>query len=617
MALSPEPPQSLSRRGQTLHSAPTPGTSAAGQAPASTLRATLKKTAQSGSARSIDKHLFEAGLQCAKRLYLDSHGEGGESLQTSRRLLSESGRELLALACRAFPKGTEVKGEGAAAIAETRALLEAKTPVVFGAAFQQGGVEARTDILLRNGDGSYDIYEVKSGTKIKQRYLQDVALQMAVLLGSGLTVRKANVLHLNPKYVHTEGEEHSVQKLFRSTDVTDRATRLLPRTQEQLVQFRDQMADESVLELPMGTWCTQPFTCPHLPRCRSEAQAHPLRDLPDLTREQESALHQEAIETIDQLDQKRPGLTFRQRRTIQAVQEGGLVLEPFVKEELRALDRPLHCLAVGMVVDVLPRFTGQKPWRRIPYAWACHTLHQDGRVEKGSFVHLERSDPRPKFLETLAAWLRHSGVVLNFGHDAFELTRSLLTDLPAMKTMVRAVLARRHLDLSLLLESAVFHPDLHENADLATYAKVVLGDTSASDLAIGGGETALAAVEKATAPRVRQATRDKTAADVLAWVEWQSRTLLALFGWFAEGQSSVPQVIASAPAGVQPAVALRGRLGRSGELEAVPATPPAEAVAEPARKSIGRRAAGATRKPEVKAGKPAAARAPRRTRHES
>ena len=41
-----------------------------------------------------------------------------------------------------------------------------------------------------------------------------------------------------------------------------------------------QFDDESLLQLPTGTFCTFPFRCPHLDACASKEPSHPLRLLP-------------------------------------------------------------------------------------------------------------------------------------------------------------------------------------------------------------------------------------------------------------------------------------------------------------------------------------------------
>lgn len=547
----------------------------------------MKKSAKSVS-RPLDKALFEAGQQCQKRLYLDHQGKArSPELPDSRRALSEIGRHLFGLACKAFPRGTEVKGEGAAAAAETASLLAAGSPVLFGATFLHDDVLVRSDILIRNKDGACDLYEVKSGTKVKPRYVTDLALQVHVMETAGTKVRKANILHLNGRYAHTEGEDYPVQKLFKSADVTARARRHLPQIAGQITTFRGQMTDRASLAVATGSWCTAPFPCPHLPTCSADEPEHALRRLPDLTRDQEAALLAEGIRTIDQIDPRRAGLTFRQRRLVQSLLQQETLVEVFVREELRDVNYPVHCIAVAARTEVLPRFTGQRPWRQMPYAWFGHTMHADGTVVESSFVHLEREDPRRPFVTSLAALLKSGGTVVTAGHDAFDLTRALLEDLKSDKAAVRSVLARPNLDLTRLLESGVFHPGLIGNSDLAAMARALLADAGADQLALADDDAAFAAIEKAITPRVRASTREKLAADLLERVRWQSRALLQLFRVHARGEP-----VATADTRIGDAAAI----GTDGDDAAkAPAKPAARPRAARARKTASDKGdAGAT-----------------------
>lgn len=499
----------------------------------------LKKKVTAKPPRNLDKHLFEAGQQCHKRLWLDVHEPLDEVASVSRQLMSAVGQQLLTLARSAFPKGVTIAAERAEeAATETAKLLAAETPVLFGAAFVAEGVEVRSDILVRHRDGMLDLYEVKSGTKIKHRYVNDLAMQVHIAELCGHKVRAVFLLHVNHGYVHKADTDFPPMQLLRSADVTSKVQKQAELVRRRLQQFRQALDNEKVLQLPMGTFCTAPFPCPHLARCSKGAPEHPLRELPELTRTLEVELHKEGVHAIDQLDAERPGLTFRQKRTIACVQKGEPVVEPFVREELRECPKPLHFLALAAVTDPLPRFDGQRPWRQVPCAWAAQTLHADGRVENASFVHVDRSDPRTDFITTLAKHLEVGGTVVCWDAEPLEELRSLLDDLPAAKAAVRSVLGRSHVDLMVLFEAGVFHPDLRRYADLRACVTTWLGDRSGDDLTAFDEDDLRTALGKAGTPRIRSTTKDKIAAEVKAAVVWTSERLLDLYRKFAEVEAT-------------------------------------------------------------------------------
>ena len=448
--------------------------------------------------------------------------------------MSKIGEELLGLARTAFPKGAVIESaEIAAAAAETSRLLAAGTPVLFDAAFVSGGVAVRCDILVVHKEDKVDVFEIKSGTKVKHRYVNDLALQATVLAQCGLQIQRAYLLHVNPKYAHSEGNDYPPMELLKSSDVTAKVAKQQPNVARKLQQLRKVVEAKAAPEPPMGTYCRAPFACPHLATCAATGPALPLFLLPELGRQQESELHKDGIEELSQVPADREDLTFRQRRTLQCQADGARVVEPFAREELDECDRPLHFLAMFSVTDPLPLFEQQRPWQRTPFAWAVRTLHEDGRVETQSFAKLDRDDPRAGFVKSLARHLEVGGTAVVWGDECLRDLRPLLESCPDEKPSIRALLGHDNLDMRALLESAVFDPSMHDYADIAGVAAVLLGDTSGRPLEAHDADARLQLVQKARAPRVRAATREKICATITEALAWQADRLGELYAMFA------------------------------------------------------------------------------------
>ncbi|MBX3464624.1 MAG: DUF2779 domain-containing protein [Planctomycetes bacterium] len=495
----------------------------------------MKKKAPAKSHRNLDKHLFEAGQQCHKRLWLDFHEPAPEPTTAIRERMAEVGQQLLAIARSVFPKGVAIAAtKSADAAAETTAQLAAGTPVLFGASFVADGVEVRSDILVRHRDGALDLYEVKSGTKIKHRYVNDLALQVHVAELCGHKVRAVFLLHLNPGYVHKEGADFPPMQLLRSADVTTKVRKQAELVRRRLQQFRLVLDEAKAPQLPTGTFCTAPFPCPHLAKCAKGEQGVPLRELPELTRAIETELHHAGVHDIAQLDPEREGLTFRQRRTIAALRKGQPIVEPFVREELRQCTKPLHFLAIAALAEPLPRLEGQRPWRHVPHAWAAVTLHPDGRIERAHFVHVDRGDPRGAFVAGLAKHLEIGGTIVCWNAEPIEELRALLDDVPAAKAGVRAVLGRAHVDLMRLFEAGVFDPRLRRHDDLRASVAMLLDDASGAELTAFDEDQLCAALTKAATPRIRSTTKDKIADEIKAAVTWSAERLFDLYRKYAE-----------------------------------------------------------------------------------
>lgn len=494
----------------------------------------LKKPASSNGARNLGKNLFEAGQQCHKRLWLETHEPVAEQVSDSRREMSRIGAELRGLARTAFPMGVAITQEELSAAAEeTAAQLEAGAPVLFDAAFVGDGLEARCDILVVHKDRRVDLFEIKSGTKVKQRYVHDLALQANVLAASGLELQRAYLLHVNTKYTHRAGEDYPPMQLLRSSDVTTKVVKQQPNVARKLLAMQQVMGAKAAPALPMGTYCTTPFACPYGARCAESAPALPLTRLPELTRQLEAELHKEGVEDLSSIDAEREGLTFRQRRALQSHAQGKRLIESFLREELAESDYPLHFLAVAVVTDPLPIFEQQRPWQRTPFAWALRTQHPDGRIEEHTFAQVDRDDPRGAFVKSLSRQLEAGGTAVVWGEECLTELRPLLESLPDEKSSVRALLGVDHLDLRALLESTVFDPGLSSYQDIAVVAAKLLGDPSGEELEGLGADARFALVQKARTPRVRATTREKIAATVTDALRWQAEKLASLFAAFS------------------------------------------------------------------------------------
>lgn len=478
----------------------------------------------------IDKRLFEAGKQCLKRLYLDYHSPVEPTLEASREAISEAGRELARLARSPFPRGIEITQPCAERAAkETRDLLQTdKVPVLFNAAFCTAEVSARTDIVLRQQDGALDLFEVKSGMRVKTRHLQDLALQVLTIEEAGFVVRSANILHVNRSY--TKSEEDDSTQLFRNVEVTDRVRAQLPKVAKLVQAYRQQLEDDTALQFPTGTFCETPFPCPHLAACSQQEPEHPLRKLPELSRSLESQLHEQGINDLNDLEASDSTLSFRQQQTLEAINSQQTVVGPFLGEELQQIDYPLSFLTVAQVTDVIPRFPGTRPWQQVPHAWAVRTLHDDGSEETATFVSVEKTDPRAEFVQSLSSQLKGTGMIAYWGSESLAPIRAMLEAMPTEKQAIRAILSRNQLDMETLFESGLFQASLPPRRSLTSMANLI--GMAGSSPSGAGNDAIYADLKDAWKPRVRATTKAKIADRLTARLLWETEVLAALHQQF-------------------------------------------------------------------------------------
>ncbi len=92
--------------------------------------------------------------------------------------------------------------EHADAVARTQRLIdEPSTPAIFEAAFECDNVRIRVDVLEQLPENRWGLREVKASTKVKDNHLDDVAVQLHVLRGTGLNIPSVELIFIDNRYV--------------------------------------------------------------------------------------------------------------------------------------------------------------------------------------------------------------------------------------------------------------------------------------------------------------------------------------------------------------------------------------------------------------------------------
>ena len=185
----------------------------------------------------ISKSKFVAGVQCLKRLYFQVHQpELAVEQDASAESIIEQGREVGLLARQLFPGGVVVDGSRGLeqAILTTRELVaNREVPAIFEAAFENGGVFVRVDILHRRKDKRWRLIEVKSTTDIKDHHIDDLAIQSRVVSRCGIDLASVCLAHVNRGYLF-QGGSVDARRFFRIRNLTRRVERLQPKLTFQL-----------------------------------------------------------------------------------------------------------------------------------------------------------------------------------------------------------------------------------------------------------------------------------------------------------------------------------------------------------------------------------------------
>ncbi|HBP19386.1 MAG TPA: hypothetical protein DEA08_16555, partial [Planctomycetes bacterium] len=416
------------------------------------------------------------GLRCPKRLWLSSREP--TSPRPLNPWLARQRREVVAEARRAHPRGCALPEDLAASVPGTRAALAEGQRVLYGAAFERGGLIGRLDLLVARGAPSgakptWSLTRVTSASSITPEHVDALALGVWLAEGSGLEVEQAWVAHVD-------------------TAATDPAHRLRWSDETRAVRQRLRTLDSDIeasrhtLELPappaldVGPQCERggDRACPYLERCWPD-EGPTVFELPRFPARVAWRLHRQGRARLEDPADLPAELSARQRRLALAVLEGRQHFDrQALGEHLSAWPRPWASLDFETIAAALPRYPGARPYEPIPFQFSVH-LETPSGLESRDYLHPTPDDPRPALAAQLVGALAdHAGAVLVYGLG-FEASRleELACAVPALATELRAI-RERLVDLRPLLEERLFDPRLEGSYGLKRVRPLLLGRTA-------------------------------------------------------------------------------------------------------------------------------------------
>ena len=465
---------------------------------------------------TISKSRFVAGCQCLKRLYWQVHEpELAGKPDAAAVAIMEQGREVGMLARQLFPGGVEVDGSGGLeqAIRKTRELIaNPEVSAIFEAAFENGGVFVRVDILHRRRDGRWRLIEVKSTADLKEQHLDDVAIQHRVVSRSGLDLASTCLAHVNRNYVFQGSLD--VRRFFKIRNLTRRVERLQPELTFQLRSELRVLVMSEAPDIPPGPHCTNPVTCEFFDRCNSPLPDDHIGYLPRLHASAAEELEEMGVESISDIPDDFP-LSERQRLACTSMQSGEPWFSAELGKELESLKYPLYFTDFESVNPAIPRFSGVRPFDQLPFQWSVHVQRQpEAELEHYEFLATDSSDPRREFVTSLCGALGESGSIVVYA--AFESQRlsELAAWLPEFAGQIKALHVRL-LDLLPIVRNHVYHPAFAGSYSLKAVLPALVPAMTYEGMAVANGQDAGLAWESLVHGGLDQSERERTSKALL------------------------------------------------------------------------------------------------------
>ena len=396
----------------------------------------------------LSKSRFQYGLQCLKRLYLESyHQELADPVDPGLQARFDTGTTVGEVARDYFPNGRlieETHLEHDQAIDTTETLLtDASVPALYEAAFTFRGIRTRVDVLKRKGSREFDLVEVKSSTRLKPEHITDVAIQVYAVEGSGIPISGAYLMRLNNTYVY-QGGEHDLEHLFALEDVTGPARSFIEkRVPHDLSRMWSALEMDTPPDIATGPHCIRPYRCSFYGHC-----------------------HQDEPKT-----------------------NGRAFISPSLASSLEEITFPTGFLDFETISPAIPLYPGTRPYQPIPFQWSLHILDSSGRLTHDSFLNDDAEDPRERFIITLLESIPRQGTIVTYSSYEKSILNGLAYAFPLYRDRLLS-LCDRMVDLLKLIRENYYHPGFNGSYSLKSVAPTLVPDLDYTDMDIQDGTAA-------------------------------------------------------------------------------------------------------------------------------
>lgn len=481
----------------------------------------------------LSKTKLMRGFRCVKSIYLTIHEKQLEPPVTPElQALFDQGNRVGEEARLHFPGGVLVDNKPwdfVGSIKHTQHLIEMGAKIIYEAAFEYKGFYARADIIVFNPETErWNIYEVKSSTKVKPEQIDDVGLQTWIMAKSGLKLENIHIMHLNSECRYPDLDE-----LFVKADVTqemrDNYLNVLPTLKE----IMDVIQQPDPPAVDIGPQCIWPNECPFKNHCWEEKKIPELSvfNLPSI-RDKKWELYEEGI--VELTDSRLTDLSDIQQRVIDCYKSGERFIDiNGIEAAMQAWQFPLIFLDFETIGPAIPTFVGCRPFQQVPFQYSVHYwASPDAPLEHTEFLHQDESDPRPAIIPALLKDCRREGSIVAY-YGAFESARiKELADFSPADADALLTLNERIVDPLPIIRENVYDNQFMGSFSLKKVAPALLGaEQSYKGMTVEDGGAAQRAYAEMVSPHTPKIKKEALKQGLLEYCKKDTLVMVDLAKW--------------------------------------------------------------------------------------
>lgn len=297
----------------------------------------------------------------------------------------------------------------------------------FQSVFQTDrGLYARTDVTRDNGDGTIDLYEVKSSTSVKtgsqHSQIKDAAFQKISAEESGAKVASVFIVHLNKHYVRNG--EIDPQELLIFADVTNEVAAVEAETKAEIENALSIMSQEEIDESSCPCLnLTKSNHCDAFDHFNPTIPKPSIYSLPRISKAKIASFVAAGRFGLDEIGLGE--VTERQSLVLESAHHRkSLINKEILADFFSKVDYPVHFLDYETYSSAIPIVNGARPQAPIPFQYSLHVKQTPDDTELLHVEFLAEEAAMPlAMIEHMQANIGGTGSVVSW-HASFENTQN-------------------------------------------------------------------------------------------------------------------------------------------------------------------------------------------------
>lgn len=346
---------------------------------------------------NLSKTKYCKGLQCPKMLWLEENYPN-EAKEVNNSSTLDNGTEVGILAKQLFGNYTDISfnQELNKMLNDTKNALENDKIIITEASFLYKNNFCSIDILKKDGN-KYEIYEVKSSTKVKDIFIDDASYQYFILSNLGYNIENIFIVYINNKYERIG--ELELNKLFNIQNITNEVVNKQDSVKETILKINNYLENPYNIDISIN--CTCPYDCPFFEYCTKELPQNNIFKLRGIQSKTKFKLYSERVYSFEDLQNIKINEKCKQQIEFELTNTKDYINKPKIKEFLNTLTYPLYYLDFETFQQSIPKFNHIKPYSQVPFQYSLHIEDKKGNIEHKEFLAEANIDPRRCLAENL------------------------------------------------------------------------------------------------------------------------------------------------------------------------------------------------------------------------